>query len=92
MVEPKSIYNYTKKRESVDRARKVINEIAASAKNLNAFPEKFVEDPYLKDQPGNHRFKVTWSYKIIYEITPESIMILDVFHTSRDPGNISTHK
>lgn len=67
----KSIYNYIKKRESEDRARKVRSEIAASAQNLNIFPEKFVEDPYLEDELGNYRFKVIWSYKIIYEITSE---------------------
>lgn len=88
----KNIYDHIRKRESVEVAKQVRNEIVRSAKDLNVFPEKFVEDPYLKDEPGNYRFKVIWSYKIIYEITPEAIQVLDVFHTSRDPGNISTHK
>jgi plasmid stabilization system protein ParE len=88
----RNIYNYIKKRESVEKAKKVRNEIAESAKSLNVFPEKFVEDPYLKDEPGNYRFKVIWSYKVIYEITPEMVIVLDVFHTSRDPGNMSANK
>ncbi|MEQ9286100.1 MAG: type II toxin-antitoxin system RelE/ParE family toxin [Cyclobacteriaceae bacterium] len=88
----KSIYNYIKREESADRAKKVRTEIVESARNLNVFPEKFAEDPYLKDEPGNYRFKVIWSYKIIYEITPETIMILDVFHTSRNPDDISGNK
>ncbi len=88
----RNIYDYIRERESVAAAKKVRNEIVKSAKDLNVFPEKFAEDPYLKHEPGNYRFKVIWSYKIIYEVTPESIQILDVFHTSRDPGNISTHK
>ena len=88
----RNIYNYIKKRESAETAKKVRDEIVASAKNLNVFPKKFAEDPYLKDEPGNYRFKVIWSYKIIYEVTPEVIMVLDVFHTSRDPGNSSTQK
>jgi plasmid stabilization system protein ParE len=88
----KSIYKYIKKRESIEKAKKVRNEIVASAKDLNIFPEKFAEDPHLKNEPGNYRFKVIWSYKIIYEVTPEIILILDVFHTSRDPENINTRK
>jgi len=88
----KDIYIFIKERESIERARKVRNEIVASAKDLNIFPEKFIEDPYLKDEPGNYRFKVIWSYKIIYEVTPKAVMVLDVFHTSRDPSNISTFK
>ena len=88
----RNIYNYVKKRESAERAKKVRDQIAGSAKDLNVFPEKFVEDPYLKGEPGNYRFKVIWSYKIIYEATPDTITVLDVFHTSRDPGNIRTNK
>lgn len=88
----KNIYDYISKRESAAVAKKVRNEIARSARDLKVFPEKFVEDPYLKDEPGNYRFKVIWSYKIIYEINYDAIQILDVFHTSRDPENIRTHK
>ncbi|UXX80055.1 type II toxin-antitoxin system RelE/ParE family toxin [Reichenbachiella carrageenanivorans] len=88
----KNIYHYIKERESIERAKKVRNEIAASAKSLNVFPEKFVEDPYLKEEPGNFRFKVIWSYKIIYEVTSEAIMVLDIFHTSRNPDRISANK
>ena len=88
----KNIYNYIKKKESAERAKKVRDEIVGSAKDLNVFPAKFVEDPYLKDELGNYRFKVIWSYKIIYEVTPDKIIVLDVFHTSRDPSNISTNK
>lgn len=88
----RSIYNYIKKRESAEVAKKVRNEIAAHAKSLNNFPEKFEDEPNLKDEPGNHRYKVIWSYKIIYEVTKEAIYILDVFHTSRDPSNIKRRK
>lgn len=88
----KNIYDYIKQRESTERAKKVRKEITASAKNLNVFPEKFAEDPYLKDEPGNYRFKIIWSYKIIYEVTAEAVLVLDIFHTSRDPSNISAHK
>lgn len=84
----RSIYNYIKKRESVDRAKKVRAKIVASAKSLNDFPEKFEEEPVLKSEPGNYHYKVIWSYKIIYEVAEEAIYIVDVFHTSRDPSNI----
>jgi predicted nucleic acid-binding protein len=40
----------------------------------------------------NNRFKVVWSYKIIYEVTDKAIYILDIFHTSRDPSNIKRRK
>ncbi len=88
----RSIYSYIKKRESIDVAKKVRNEIVARSKSLSDFPEKFEEEPNLKDEPGNYRYKVIWSYKIIYEITSKAILILDIFHTSRDPSNIKKRK
>ena len=41
---------------------------------------------------GDIRFKAIWSYKIVYEITSDTVIILDVFHTSRDPGNLKQIK
>ncbi len=87
----RSIYNYIKKRESVETAKKVRDKIADSAKSLNDFPEKFEEEPVLKSEPENYRYKVIWSYKIIYEVAEEAIYIVDIFHTSRDPSNIKSH-
>jgi plasmid stabilization system protein ParE len=84
----RNIYNYIKGRESVEVAKKVINEISSQAKSLNDFPEKFEKEHNLDDEPGNYRYKAVWSYKIIDEVTKESIFILDIFHTSREPSNI----
>jgi plasmid stabilization system protein ParE len=84
----RSIYDYIKKRESTRVASRIRKEIVEQAKSLVVFSERFQKEPYLKDEPGNFRYKVIWSYKVIYEITPETIFILDIFHTSRDPSNI----
>ncbi len=84
----RTIYNYIKKRESVEVARKVRNKITSQVKSLIDFPEKFEREPHLADEPGNFRSRMIWSYKIIYEVTNEGIYILDIFHTSRDPSNI----
>jgi plasmid stabilization system protein ParE len=83
-----NIYNYIKGRESIEAAKKVRNKIFTQAKSLQDFPEKFEREHHLEDEVGNFRYKVIWSYKIIYEVTEESIFILDIFHTSRDPSEI----
>ena len=80
--------SYIKKRESVERAKKVRGEIVAKTKILNDFPEKIEEEPVLRSERGNYRYKVVWSYKIVYEVAKEAIYIVDIFHTSRDPSNI----
>ena len=83
----RKIFNYIKNKESVEQAVNGRNEIRDLAKSLDFMPHKYAEDPFLKDEPGDIRFKAIWSYKIVYEITSETVIILDVFHTSRDPGN-----
>jgi len=63
----------------------VRDTIKKLAKSLGFMPHKFSKDPFLQDEPGEHRYKVIWSYKVVYEITGKEVIILDVFHTSRDP-------
>lgn len=88
----RSVYNYIKKRESIEQAKKVRNEIRELVKSLSFIPHKYSKDPVLKDEPGDNRFKVIWSYKIVYEVTEETIVILNIFHTSRDPENLKRLK
>lgn len=85
----RSIYDYLKNSESITVAKKVSTTIVKQTKTINQFSDKFSEEPYLKKEPGNFRFKVVWSYKIIYKVTPDAIFIPDIFNTSRNPINIS---
>ncbi len=86
------IYYYIRKCESINQARKVRGEIRDLATSLGFMPFKFSKDEYLLGIEGDIRFKIIWSYKILYEITDEYIIILDVFHTSRDPENLKRVK
>jgi plasmid stabilization system protein ParE len=88
----RKIYDYIKNRESIEQAKKVRDEIRELGKSLGFMPSKYSEDPFLKDEPGEIRFKSIWSYKIVYEITEESVIILDIFHASRDPQNLKKTK
>jgi len=82
-----AIYHYIAE-DSVLAARKVKKELVNMASSLNNFPEKFSIEDYLADVPGNYRSVSKWSYKIIYEVTDECIIIADVFHTSQHPSKI----
>lgn len=68
----------------------VKKELIKLVNNLNDFPEKFSIEEYLVDEPENYRSVSKWSYKIIYEVTDDCIIIADVFHTSQHPSKINT--
>jgi plasmid stabilization system protein ParE len=83
------IYDYIAK-DSIPAARMVKKELIKLVNNLNDFPEKFSIEEYLVDEPENYRSVSKWSYKIIYEVTDDCIIIADVFHTSQHPSKINT--
>lgn len=58
------------------------------AHSLSNFPEKYSVEEYLADEPENYRSVSKWSYKIIYEISEDCIIIADIFHTSQHPSKI----
>ncbi|ELR67992.1 hypothetical protein C900_01288 [Fulvivirga imtechensis AK7] len=58
------------------------------AKSLGDFPEKYPKEPYLLDEPNNYRSVSKWSYKLIYEVTENEVIIVMLFHSSQDPEKI----
>lgn len=75
-----AIYEYIAE-DSVPAARRVKKELIKLAHSLCDFPEKYSID----NEPENYRSVSKWSYKIIYEVTDEYIIIADIFHTSQHP-------
>lgn len=84
-----SIYEYIAE-DSIPTARKVKKALVKLAHSLNDFPEKYSIEEYLAQEPENYRSVSKWSYKIIYEVTDECIIIADVFQTSQDTSKMIT--
>jgi plasmid stabilization system protein ParE len=84
----KKISSHIAERSSEAQAAKVRTAILKSASDLLNFPKKFQKEPFLEDEQGEYRYAVIYSYKIIYEITANEIIVYDVFHTSRNPEEI----
>jgi len=74
--------------DSIIAARKVKKEIVKLVGSLSDFPKKFSNEKYLADEIENYRSVSKWSYKIIYEVADDSIIIVDIFHTSQHPSKI----
>ena len=67
----------------------VKKELIKLARSLADFPEKFSIEKYLVKEPECYRSVSKWNYKIIYEVTNEYIIIVDVFHTSQHPSKMT---
>ena len=78
------VYNYIKK-ESLQSAKKVREEIFDTAENLKHNPEMYPLDKYRKNNNGTIRAFEVYSYRISYQITTSEIRILRVRHTKREP-------
>ncbi len=84
-----NIYEYIAQ-DSIPIAKHVRKELVTLVGSLNDFPEKYSPEEFLIDEPENYRSICRWSYKIIFEITEQYIIIVDIFHTSQHPGKITT--
>lgn len=80
----KEIYDYLKV-DSVWVAKKVKSELIASANTLVLHPNKYQKDEFYPNNPGNIRRFFKWSYRIVYELHEDKIVILMVLHASREP-------
>lgn len=80
-----NIYDYIYP-HSPQNAEKVIDTLLETGNTLGDKRFEYAKDPVI--QKEKYRFIPKWSYKIIYERTKTSVIILDVFHTKQNPDRI----
>lgn len=83
--ELEGIYKYIKK-ESPQNAVLVFNGIYNLATSLPDFPFKFPKEPLINIEKV--RYAAIWSFKIIYAVEKECIVILRVFNTKQNPKRL----
>lgn len=83
----KSIIAYIKQ-DSPAAAQKVKQALLQLAASLEQMPDRFSAEPYLAGKLGNYRSVSKWHYKIIYRVTEQEVLILDIFHTGKNPIEI----
>jgi plasmid stabilization system protein ParE len=79
---------YIKEEQGVSYAEIVLEKIISSTKSLENNPNLGRIEPLLEHKKYDYRFIVVWSYKIIYRVTKDSVIISRVFHTSRNPKKL----
>ena len=73
--------------QSPKNAEMVLDELVKLSETLSNMPYKFPKEPYYNKD--NIRFVSKWSFKMIYQIEKERIIILRIFSTYQNPEKIA---
>ena len=79
---------YIKEEQGHSYAEIVLNKTLEKTRLLEKNPLIGQVEPLLKHKKSEYRYLVVWSYKIIYRVDKEKIIISRVFHTSRNPQKL----
>ncbi|MEQ8478875.1 type II toxin-antitoxin system RelE/ParE family toxin [Fulvivirga sp.] len=79
---------YIKEEQGVSYAETVLNKILSASSLLAGTPKMGPIEPLLEHKKSEYRFILVWSYKIIYRVTSDRVLISRVFHTSRNPQKL----
>ena len=79
---------YIKEEQGISYAETVLTKILKSSELLERTPKMGRVEPLLEHKKSEYRFVVVWSYKIIYRVAKDKIVISRVFHTSRNPNKL----
>jgi Plasmid stabilization system protein len=79
---------YIKEERGVTFGQIVLDKILGSVSRLTSFPLSGSIEPLLKHKKSEYRFVMAFSYKVIYRVQENKIVISRVFHTSRNPEKV----
>lgn len=71
--------------DSLETADRVVDKLFGSSDILSERPEIYPKDKYKKDNDGSYRAYEVLRYRIVYRVLDDTIRILRVRHTSREP-------
>ena len=80
----KAAYEFIKK-DSVQNAEKVRDEIVAITRTLAKYPSKYSPDKYKLSNDGSYRAFEKHRYRVAYRVLKNEIRILRIRHTSLEP-------
>ena len=66
----------------------VLNHILSAVDNLIENPKMGQVKSLLEHKKSEYRYLVVWSYKIVYMVRKERVVISRIFHTAQDPNKL----
>ena len=75
-------------KDSVQNANKVVDKILASFENIGIFPNSGTHLSNRIDCSNDLKYKIVYSYAVIYKIEGNNVVIATVLHLKRDFNRI----
>jgi toxin ParE1/3/4 len=79
---------YIQSEQGTFYAQLVLDKILETTSQLESFPKRAQTEPLLKHKRTEYRYLVVWSYKIIYRIGNNKVIVSRVFHTAQHPSKV----
>jgi len=79
---------YIREEQGLAYATIVAEKILSSTRNLESTPRIGPIEPLLEHKKSEYRYLVVWSYKVIYKVEKDRVIISRIFHTSQDPNKL----
>ena len=79
---------YIREEQGFSYAKIVVEKILSSTRNLESTPRIGQVEPLLEHKKSEYRYLVVWSYKVIYKVEEDRVVVSRVFHTSQDPNKL----
>lgn len=80
------------KRESPQNAQKVVQKIRETARKITQQPDAYPIMHEISTEDMIYRYALCYKYKIIFRVKVWYILIIDIFHSSRNPENLQKSK
>ena len=79
---------YIKEEQGTSYAEIVLRKTLEKTRLLENSPKIGQIEPLLKHKKSEYRYILVWSYKIIYRLDKNKVVISRVFHTARNPKKL----
>lgn len=79
---------YIKQESSLHQASLALDKILDSISGLTNFPQRGAIEPLLRHKKTEYRYLVVFSYKVIYRVDKEKVVISRVFNTKQSPKKL----
>jgi toxin ParE1/3/4 len=79
---------FIREEQGLTYAKIVYEKVIESITHLEQHPLMGVREPALAHKKSEYHYLIVWSYKIIYRVEHNKVVIARVFHTSRNPKKL----